>query len=74
MSIQFQGGVFKLETRSTSYHIKITDQAYLMHLYYGAKIGDADVSCLFPRAERSSSPNPAGYPGRDFSLDTLPQE
>ena len=32
MSIQFQGGVFKLETRSTSYHIKITDQAYLMHL------------------------------------------
>lgn len=74
MSIQFQGGVFKLETRSTSYHIKITDQAYLMHLYYGAKIGDADVSCLFPRAERSFSPNPAGYPGRDFSLDTLPQE
>ena len=37
-----------------------------MHLYYGAKIGDADVSCLFPRAERSFRPTPRGTPGGIF--------
>ncbi len=28
----------------------------------------------FPPRRALFSPNPAGYPGRDFSLDTLPQE
>lgn len=74
MSIQVRGNCFLLDTAHTSYRMEEAQLGYLMHTYYGPRLPDASLSWLYPAAERSFSPNPPGCEGRDFSLDTLPQE
>ncbi|MGL4362062.1 MAG: alpha-galactosidase [Cellulosilyticaceae bacterium] len=68
-------GVITLQTENTAYQMKIGLENILLHLYYGKKIGDSDLSYLIPQVDRGFSGNP--YKMRDmrtFSLDTLPQE
>ena len=34
---------FTLNTKNTSYQMKVTEFGHLLHLYYGEKIADPDV-------------------------------
>lgn len=67
--------VFSLHTKKTTYQIKISHHGYLLHVYYGDRIEDADISEVIVGHDRgfSGNPNQAGN-DRAFSLDTLPQE
>lgn len=66
---------FSLHTQSTTYQIKISELGHLLHLYYGEKIADPDVSYLIPQVIRSHESNPpeAGE-NRIYSLCAYPQE
>ncbi len=66
-----------LQTRHSTYQMKIDEYGVLQHTYYGRKIQDGDMSCLIVLEDRGFSPNPAEADGgkrRAYSLDTLPQE
>lgn len=77
MSIQYSENnqVFTLQTRNSTYQMKIGSYNYLMHLYYGKKIIDQNTDYLVTYYDRGFSPNPneAGN-DRTFSLDAIPQE
>ncbi len=67
--------VFTLHTRRTSYQMKADAYRVLLHTYYGARVGDADLSYPIRYADRGFSPNPSeAGDWREYSLDTLPQE
>lgn len=67
--------IFKLDTEKSSYIIRIADEGFLTHLYYGAKISDTDVSYVLPNFGNASfSAEIANPVGRSYTLDTLPQE
>ncbi|EOS40510.1 alpha-galactosidase [Lachnospiraceae bacterium] len=77
MSIIFneQTKTFTLHTRHTTYQMKIGNLDYLLHLYYGPTMHDADLSYQIMQYDRGFSGNP--YESRDartFSLDAQPQE
>ena len=77
MSICFQpeARVFTLQTASSTYQMKISDHGHLLHLYYGARLSDADLSYLIPRTIRSHESNPAeAGEDRIYSLAAYPQE
>jgi len=77
MSIFFdeKSRLFTLETGTSSYQMQVDDNGYLKHLYYGARIGNADMSYMHINYERSFSGNPnCAYPKRVYSLDVDPQE
>lgn len=64
-----------LNTRNTSYQMKIGNLDYLLHLYYGPSICDADMSYQIMQYDRGFSGNPyESRNSRTFSLDALPQE
>ena len=67
--------VFKLHTKNSVYQMQVRDYDTLVHLYYGADIGDSDASHRIINLDRGFSGNPyeAGD-DRTFSLDVLPQE
>ena len=67
--------LFVLETKHTTYQIKIGDLGVLEHAYYGAKVGDTDMSYRNHLLNRGFSGNPyeKRY-DRSFSLDQIPQE
>ncbi len=67
--------IFKLDTATSSYIFQIYEQDYLVHLYYGAKIPDNNVTGLkykgwFP----SFSPNNINVEDGMFSADIVPLE
>lgn len=66
---------FILETKNSSYLMKVTRYGNLLHLYYGKKIPDENLDFLLKFQDRGFSPNPneAGN-DRTFSLDFLQQE
>lgn len=66
---------FILETRDSSYLMKVSRYGNLLHLYYGEKIPDENLDYLIKVQDRGFSPNPneAGN-DRTFSLDYLAQE
>ena len=66
---------FILETRNSSYLMKVSRYGNLLHLYYGKKIPDKNLDFLLKFQDRGFSPNPneAGN-DRTFSLDFLQQE
>ena len=53
MSIRFneESKIFQINTKNTSYMMGILAGKHLLHLYYGNKIEDTDVSYLFRAAE-----------------------
>lgn len=67
--------IFKLDTLSSSYIFKIYEQNYLVHLYYGAKIPDYNLTD-FPdrRMYASFSASNPHMLRSDFSADVYPLE
>ncbi len=67
--------VFSLRTEHSEYQMQVIDYDILVHLYYGALVGDTELTDQLIYAERGFSGNPyeAGN-RRAFSLDLLPQE
>ncbi|MBQ6337438.1 MAG: alpha-galactosidase [Ruminococcus sp.] len=64
-----------LETKSTTYQMKIDDLGYLNHLYYGAKIHQNDMSYPYRIYDHGFSGNPYDMRNnRAFSLDSMAQE
>lgn len=63
-----------LQTKNSTYQMKITDNNFLLHLYYGPK-AEGCMDYLLTYYDRGFSGNPydAGM-DRTFSMDTLPQE
>lgn len=57
MPIQFDSErkIFKLDSQSTSYVLQIGPYNYLLHLYYGDKIPDTDLSYLSYTVPQSST-------------------
>ena len=77
MSIYFDESknLMTLETKDSSYQMKVDEYGFLRHLYYGRRIGSFDMSYLYNDYDRGFSGNP--YLARDdrtLSLDTLSQE
>jgi alpha-galactosidase len=64
---------FFLHAGRATYAMKVLEQGYLAHLYWGPRveIGSLDFALQF--RDRAFSPNPDGL-GREFSLDTIPLE
>lgn len=64
-----------LHTKNTSYQMKIGNLDYLLHLYYGPSICDADMVYQIMQYDRGFSGNPyESRNSRTFSLDAQPQE
>ena len=73
--IQEKCKTITLHTKNTSYQMKRGNLDYLLHLYYGPRIPDKDVSYQIQQYDRGFSGNP--YESRNertFSLDAQPQE
>ena len=70
-----EGRLFTLQTKNTTYQMKVDDQGVFLHLYYGEKTDNSDKSYLIRRADRGFSGNPyaVGTTDRSYSLDMLPQ-
>ncbi|MBQ8817316.1 MAG: alpha-galactosidase, partial [Clostridia bacterium] len=75
MSITLNNNVFTLHTKNSTYQMKISEHGHLLHLYYGERIEDTDVSYIIPQVIRSheSNPDEAGE-DRVYSLCAYPQE
>ena len=70
-----QNKTFHLKAKNTSYVMGILRDGYLVHLYWGKKIGEYHHSNFLQFIDRGFSGNPYEHKDdRGFSLDTLPQE
>lgn len=67
--------VFTLQTRNTTYQMKVGEYGFLLHLYYGARVDGETMDYLVRKRDAGFSGNP-GDAGMDrtFSHDQLPQE
>ena len=66
---------YTLLTAETAYQMKVSEYGYLLHLYYGRRVEDEDLSYLIQLQDRGFSPCPNELGNdRTFSLDFLPQE
>lgn len=66
--------IFSIDTKNTTYQMKVDSYGFLLHLYYGAKVNGA-MDYLLTYADRGFSGNPAeAGADRTYSLDVLPQE
>ncbi len=64
-----------LQTKNTTYQMKIGNLDYLLHLYYGSSVPDIDMSYQIKQYDRGFSGNPyESRNARTFSLDAQPQE
>lgn len=76
MAIHFEqdGKIFTLETKNSTYQMKVDEYGFLLHLYYGKKVA-GDMEYLLTYYDRGFSGNPyeAGN-DRTYSMDALPQE
>lgn len=76
MAIRFQqdGRFFFLDTKNTSYRMKVDEYGFLLHLYYGGRVYGS-MECLLTCYDRGFSGNPWDVGNdRTYSLDALPQE
>lgn len=75
IKVSENGRLFTLQTKDSSYQMFADDKNVLLHLYYGEKIGEENLSGLIFCTDMGFAGNPeeAG-PNRKYSLDTLPQE
>ncbi len=77
MAIRFdeESKVFFLTTKNTEYQIKINEIGMVLHTYYGASVGNNDMSYLIKKIDRGFSGNPYEFRHeRGVSQDTLPLE
>lgn len=67
--------IFKLDTANSSYVFKVYQENYLVHLYYGAKIPDYNLTDFEKRNMFASfSPSNCNMIDSEFSADTYPFE
>ena len=68
-------GVFSLDTAGSSYRMQVGRYGVLLHLYYGANVGDSELTDQIVLQDRGNSPNyyECGE-DRTYSPDQLPQE
>lgn len=69
MAIICKENLFTIQTKNSSYQMKV-DHGFLLHTYYGPKVGDANMSYLARTIDRGFSGNPDGIADRGYSLDT----
>jgi len=68
-------GTFRLDANQLSYAFRVDEHKQLIHLYFGAKISDEDLSYLgFGMGVASFSPNLPDDGDGAYSLDTQQQE
>jgi len=66
--------LFSLETRNTTYQLRVDEYGIVQHLYYGGKIhSDADYSVRYTCRGLGASISDTGA-WRDYELDTIPRE
>ncbi|MEK4508679.1 alpha-galactosidase [Paenibacillus anaericanus] len=66
-------GIFHLQSKKTSYIFQVDHRGYLVHLHWGRKITDSDLTQFLPIVERPFSP--MTDPDEPyFSLDVVAQE
>lgn len=66
--------IFTLDTKNTTYQMKVDDFGFLLHLYYGASVSGS-MDYLLTYLDRGFSGNPADAgTDRTYSMDALPQE
>ncbi|MCF0106914.1 MAG: alpha-galactosidase, partial [Holdemanella sp.] len=64
-----------LNTKNTTYQMKINEYNFLIHTYYGKRISDADMSYLYKDIDRACAGQPDEVcPERVVSFNILPQE
>lgn len=76
MAVTFQqeDKIFTLQTKHTTYQMKVDDFGFLLHLYYGNKIsGNMDYLLTYYDRGFSGNPHDVGN-NRTYSMDALPQE
>ncbi len=76
MAIEFQQDkqLFTLNTKHTTYQMKVDRLGFLLHLYYGERIS-GNMDYLLTYYDRGFSGNPADAGNdRTYSMDALPQE
>lgn len=67
--------VFTIQTKRSTYQMKVDSYGFLLHLYYGKKIADSSVDYALLYVDRGFSPNVYdAEEKRGYSLDTLPLE
>ena len=69
-----QKNMFTLQTKNSTYQMKVDEFDFLAHIYYGEKIEQGDMEYLITKTDISFSGNPFEAKDRTFSLDVLPQE
>lgn len=77
MSIIFEPNnkIFTMQTKHTTWQAKVSKYGHLLHVYYGSKVEDADLSYLIRGINRGFSGTPyIACDDRGYSLDTYPQE
>lgn len=71
---QEENRTFTLQTKQTTYQMKVDDFGFLLHLYYGSKVsGNMDYLLTYYDRGFSGNPYDAGN-DRTYSLDVLPLE
>ena len=68
--------LFTLHTENTTYQMKADSLGTLLHVYYGKRTDDSDMSYTICYKDRGFSGNPyeMGKENKEYSLDVLPQE
>lgn len=75
ISFNEKNGVFKLDTFNSTYAFQIFDCNYLVHLYYGGKIPDDNLTSMYYRGGFASfSPSNINVKIPGFSPDMCPME
>jgi alpha-galactosidase len=75
MGIIAENNLFTLQTKNSTYQMKVDEKGILLHTYYGAKTDETDYSYLITPADRGFSGNvPMAKDERTYSLDVIPQE
>lgn len=76
MSIQVDDSkkIFTLQTKNTTYQMKVGPFDYLYHLYYGKKIENQDLSYLLYDGPSDYAPYPHDATNRTGSLTLMSQE
>lgn len=66
--------LFTLQTRNSTYQMKVGEFGYLYHLYYGKRIDHQDLSYLLYNGPSHFTPYPYESKNRVGSLTLMPQE
>ena len=76
ITIDEKNQMFTMQTRCSTYQMKVDALGVLLHTYYGKKTDHSDKSKMIFVEDRGFSGNPyeIGMEDRSYSLDVLPQE